>query len=425
MKKILLSLAASLVLLTNTALADSISAETTQLPAGSLITPAAVEIDYIPMTRAVTYSTLPIEEYVYNSILNYSTYISVSEYNMTCEEFDNWYIDFIYKNGDLPLNPSGYSYSANNGMITAFAPIYLYETADEHSSKIDAMNTLIDSICTYANTGSNDTEKVLLAHEKIAENYYFDDNPTVNDDGSKSYAIISHTAYGFLENGYGVCQGYSVLMGEVLDRLNIENAYCASDILAHVWNYIKLDGMWYHTDVTWDDSMSNQAYVSHRYFLASDDKIYQSHTSGDWICYGLDTLPTCDSTKYESGYVFNGFHQFIIRKEDDVLKFNAAGYEFQVTNIKSHGVFVSQPLTSGTKTTIAIMFCQSYSNPMQFFGATFTGGRFGGTRVTNVNGVTLTNTIPITAYNVGVTEGKYMLLDSTNFNPVAETVIIN
>jgi hypothetical protein len=88
--------------------------------------------------------------------------------------------------------------------------------------------------------------------------------------------------------GYGVCQGYSMLYSALLDKVGIENGTVTNDDLSHQWTLIKLDGKWYHADATWDDAtvpdfntialsnglelnyMAND-YRTYEYFLASTD----------------------------------------------------------------------------------------------------------------------------------------------------------
>ena len=45
----------------------------------------------------------------------------------------------------------------------------------------------------------------------------------------------------------------------------------------HAWNLIKIDGEWYHIDVTWDDPTPDLlGRVNHVFFLISDDAIASS-----------------------------------------------------------------------------------------------------------------------------------------------------
>ena len=74
----------------------------------------------------------------------------------------------------------------------------------------------------------------------------------------------------------------------------------------HAWNQVKLNGQWYHIDVTWDDpTMANNTSLTstediygncrHTFFLLSDNGIKAERH------YGWDTsAEVCTSTKYET-----------------------------------------------------------------------------------------------------------------------------
>ena len=72
--------------------------------------------------------------------------------------------------------------------------------------------------------------------------------------------------------------------------------YITTSNISHTWNMIRLDGKWYHIDVTWMDSENN----FYKYFMMSDS-----------ICYSTD------HSKWE--YYWNQktslrFHQLLIPK---------------------------------------------------------------------------------------------------------------
>lgn len=48
----------------------------------------------------------------------------------------------------------------------------------------------------------------------------------------------------------------------------------------HMWNMVKLEGQWYHVDVTWDDPvMSDGSHaLKYNYFLISDARIKLDHS---------------------------------------------------------------------------------------------------------------------------------------------------
>lgn len=88
-----------------------------------------------------------------------------------------------------------------------------------------------------------------------------------------------------------------------MDKLGIECTFADSDAMNHVWNMVKLDGEWYHVDVTWDDPAMGNEYgsgdqygsVRHNYLLLSDKEIYgEGDDHYDWYAEH-----TASSTKYD------------------------------------------------------------------------------------------------------------------------------
>ena len=47
-----------------------------------------------------------------------------------------------------------------------------------------------------------------------------------------------------------------------------------------MWNMVKVDGKWYHMDVTWDDPLTSDGrpMLRYDYFLISEAKIREDHT---------------------------------------------------------------------------------------------------------------------------------------------------
>ena len=57
---------------------------------------------------------------------------------------------------------------------------------------------------------------------------------------------------------------------EIASTLGIDNYKIASG--THVWNAVKLDGQWYHLDLTWDDPVSNtgEDILDYKFFLVKN-----------------------------------------------------------------------------------------------------------------------------------------------------------
>lgn len=83
--------------------------------------------------------------------------------------------------------------------------------------------------------------------------------------------------YGAIVDGEAVCQGYAYAFKAIVDELvrqtgaDIECRYVQGG--GHAWNQVKLNGNWYHIDVTWDDRSTEdflEKDISTKYFLVSD-----------------------------------------------------------------------------------------------------------------------------------------------------------
>ncbi|MBQ3784364.1 MAG: hypothetical protein II838_13150 [Lachnospiraceae bacterium] len=80
-----------------------------------------------------------------------------------------------------------------------------------------------------------------------------------------------------------VCQGYSLLFYKMCTTIGIPcrlipgDGYSGGESAPHAWNIVKVDGKWYHVDVTWDDYDMIYRPVGYDYFLVGSDMISQDH----------------------------------------------------------------------------------------------------------------------------------------------------
>jgi hypothetical protein len=107
-------------------------------------------------------------------------------------------------------------------------------------------------------------------------------------------------AYELLRDGRGICQAYALAFMALCRGAGLEADFVCSPDMDHAWNHVRVDGMWYHVDVTHDDpvpSAEEEGAVYHHRWLRSDA--------------GMDTLGyhgytcaqehTCADTRYEQG----------------------------------------------------------------------------------------------------------------------------
>lgn len=111
-------------------------------------------------------------------------------------------------------------------------------------------------------------DKIKIFHDYVINNYEYDEN--------KGYR--SYSAYTLITKGKAICGGYSDIMAIYLSTLGIKNYKISSD--SHIWNYVYLDGKWYHLDATWDDPVASDGkpHLLHNFFLITTSELHKLDT---------------------------------------------------------------------------------------------------------------------------------------------------
>lgn len=115
-------------------------------------------------------------------------------------------------------------------------------------------------------SGLSDYEKVKFYHDYIIrECNYVEDSE------------FGNTSYGVLVEKRGLCEGYAHAFLELCTLSGIECAVITGEANEepHMWNIVKIDGIWYYIDLTWDD-INDENYpelILYDYFLVGNDEI--------------------------------------------------------------------------------------------------------------------------------------------------------
>ena len=161
-----------------------------------------------------------------------------------------------------------------------------------------AMEASIQQILSGLDDSMSEYEKELYLHDTLAERVVY------------AESNHAHDAYGALVEGVAVCEGYAEALQVLLHRAGIRSFIAlGSDRdtgIPHAWNYVRIDGKWYHTDLTWDDPNET---IYHAYLNMSGSMISEDHII-DPCSYAL---PSCTSTTA---------HYFTVNK----AKFSASTY---------------------------------------------------------------------------------------------------
>ena len=138
--------------------------------------------------------------------------------------------------------------------------------------EITAVNNEIKKVIDSKNASIIDTRDLIKTfHDYIINNTKYDSNRS----DRKIVNYKSDIAYGPLIEGYGLCGGYTDAMALFLDYYKIPNFKVISE--NHIWNAVRVDGKWYHLDLTWDDpiSKSGKDILEYTFFLIKTEKLLQ------------------------------------------------------------------------------------------------------------------------------------------------------
>ena len=187
---------------------------------------------------------------------------------------------------------------------------------------------------------TTDYDKEIAIHNFITDNFQY--GPL--DMGNVPQR--AHSITGFVFDGQGICEAYAntfYVMGKMAG-LDVSIITGSANNVSHMWNQIKLDGEYYHVDVTSDDPTpdvpNRERYT---FFNVSDDIISQTHS------WERSEFPACTSDKYNY-YTLNNY---IIHSEQELKDFintqlNSGNTSF---TFRTEGYTISGPDTIRYYTT--------------------------------------------------------------------------
>jgi len=138
--------------------------------------------------------------------------------------------------------------------------------------------------------GASPIQKVLAIHDYMVANVVYD----YDDSSGKVPYIFSHTAYGAIMHGKAVCEGIACAFSLLAQRAGIETTVVNGVVEdgEHSWNLIRVDGEYYHMDVTWDiRKQANPKVKIYDHFCLCDRDL--RHRNWDKKIY-----PPCTATRY-------------------------------------------------------------------------------------------------------------------------------
>ena len=175
------------------------------------------------------------------------------------------------------LETTQFSY-LRRGSYVEIATDEIY-TGEEYAIIYNKLLTRVDNIMKKINFIQGDAKKLQYIHNYLAENVVYD----YGAPDKKSQREV-HTIVGSLLNGACVCDGYARAFRLLCDQAHISNivvvgvAIDEDDSGPHAWNIVKLNGIPYQVDVTWDSNLSKgEDEIKDYYYLRGDAQFSSTH----------------------------------------------------------------------------------------------------------------------------------------------------
>ena len=157
------------------------------------------------------------------------------------------------------------------------SPEYLFDK-NKIKDHQKAMKARVEKLVRPAVT-MTELEKEQYVHDFICQNVRYDKL-------KKSY---SHEILGPLGQGVGVCEGIAKTVKILCDQLGIWCIVVISEAnpeknikYRHAWNIVKIGGIYYHLDATFDNTLSHMGPIRYDYFNLDDGKVFRDHEPVIW-----------------------------------------------------------------------------------------------------------------------------------------------
>ena len=222
-----------------------------------------------------------------------------------------------------------FEYSESYAITRAIEEPRLMQRLSQHQqSTVTQLKNLQTSL---VNDSMSDYEKELVLHDYLVKNYFYDTTATEDGEVRESATNISD----FLNTHTGVCEAYAYTFKALCNMSGIECHVISGTLegVGHAWNLVKIDGDYYHVDVTADDPLPDEPnHAFHTYFNLTDARIQRTHIlDNKWY--------ECNNTLYDY-FVYN---------------------KLSVSNAGSFKALVERGLSEG-KTTIVFRAQNYYVN---------------------------------------------------------------
>lgn len=178
----------------------------------------------------------------------------------------------------------GCSIRTINNEVVSIDVTYLMNKSDRDAAKVE-FDAVVNEILSKVSGSWSEYERELAVHDALCERLTY-----------KRVSDKSFTAYGALVEKTAVCEGYAESFQYLMYQCGIQCLAALGEAGGgpHKWNVIRIDGQYYHIDVTWDDPVSETPVILHDYFNLTESFMKRDHTIETKDVY---PLPVCNADK--------------------------------------------------------------------------------------------------------------------------------
>ncbi|HBQ63654.1 MAG TPA: hypothetical protein DD727_01740 [Clostridiales bacterium] len=241
-----------------------------------------------------------------------------------------------------PENPVMLILSYTDGDVSDVVGTDFIITASADRERIymqrQAFNRRVEQIIRAIPVQADEFEKELSVHDLLLETITYDESAALQVREGTVTAWHAFSAYGGINLGKAVCEGYSEAFQFLLYQLGMECLVVGGESAGqpHQWNIARVGGEYYHIDVTWDDGISvpEPDFMLRYYLNMTDEMISRDHRTE--ITEDGYRLPACTD---EEGYYYTA-HALRISKDGQLAANAAQVMENALIQKQSHLLFL-------------------------------------------------------------------------------------
>ncbi len=209
--------------------------------------------------------------------------------------YDNPYLFFLGRSCTI----------TKKGITSYFNAEYIMTVSEYNQKKQELTEISAEVLKSFKAKSELETE--LYIHDYIVTNCSYENNGAEDESN----------AYGALLGKSAACEGYSKAAKVLFDMAGID-CYVISGMSddfngrqeSHMWNIVKINGNYYHLDLTWDDPVGagseNKNGLIYTYFNITDEEIKKTHS--DFTSANICTA-TADNYFVIKGLLFSTYNE--------------------------------------------------------------------------------------------------------------------